>query len=294
MRMVIIYNVLKFLSFPFEAIPSPFEANPSAFAVSPPHLKQSPPFLQFPPPLSLPYLLMNSSFSLLAIWTLGDPVSNGVAILLVTMSVTTWILIALKTVNLIWQHRLARKVDGFWHSINLEQGLLHLGPSGNNPFYLLASRGHEALLHIRQSQSASDQLERPQLHDRLDFSDWVSRGLHQSIDLSASSLQSGMAVLGSIGSTAPFIGLFGTVWGIYHALISISSSGQTSIELVAGPIGEALVMTALGLGVAIPAVLAYNALNRANKTVLAQLKRFAHDLHAYFVTGTRVDNKSLT
>jgi biopolymer transport protein ExbB len=237
---------------------------------------------------------MNSPFSLLAIWTLGDPVSNGVAILLITMSVTTWILIALKTVSLIWQHRLARKVEGFWHSTNLEQGLMHLGPSGNNPFYLLASRGHEAVMHIRQSQSGSDLREQPQLHDRLDFSDWVTRGLHQSIDLSASSLQSGMAVLGSIGSTAPFIGLFGTVWGIYHALIRISSSGQTSIELVAGPIGEALVMTALGLGVAIPAVLAYNALNRANKTVLSQLKRFAHDLHAYFVTGTRVDNKSLT
>ncbi len=235
---------------------------------------------------------MSSTFPPLTIWSLDDPITTGVAILLITMSITTWILIALKTVNLIWQRRLASKVEGFWHSTNLEHGLIQLGPSSNNPFYLLASRGHEAVVHIRQSHCASGQAEQPQLHDRLDFSDWVTRGLHQSIDISASSLQSGMAVLGSIGSTAPFIGLFGTVWGIYHALIGISSSGQTSIELVAGPIGEALIMTALGLGVAIPAVLGYNTLNRANKTVLSQLKRFAHDLHAYFVTGTRVDNKS--
>ena len=235
---------------------------------------------------------MSSTFSLLALWSQSDPISNGVAILLIAMSVTTWILIALKAVNLLWQRGLAGKVEGFWHSTDLEQGLIHLGPSGNNPFYLLACRGHEAVVHLRQSQCASGPAEQAQLHDRLDFSDWVTRGLHQSIDISASGLQSGMAVLGSIGSTAPFIGLFGTVWGIYHALIGISSSGQTSIEFVAGPIGEALIMTALGLGVAIPAVLGYNALNRANKTVLSQLKRFAHDLHAYFVTGTRVDNKS--
>ena len=101
-----------------------------------------------------------------------------------------------------------------------------------------------------------------------------------------------MAVLASVGSTAPFVGLFGTVWGIYHALVSISLAGQSSIDKVAGPVGEALIMTAFGLAVAIPAVLGYNALSRANKTVLAKLDRFAHDLHAYFVTGARVGQQA--
>jgi biopolymer transport protein ExbB len=101
-------------------------------------------------------------------------------------------------------------------------------------------------------------------------------------------MQSGLAVLASVGSTAPFVGLFGTVWGIYHALLSISAAGQATIDKVAGPIGEALVMTAMGLAVAIPAVLGYNALVRGNKGVLNKLNRFAHDLHAYFVTGARI------
>jgi biopolymer transport protein ExbB len=119
-------------------------------------------------------------------------------------------------------------------------------------------------------------------------SDWLTRSLRNSIDESTARLQSGLAVLASVGSTAPFVGLFGTVWGIYHALITISSAGQASIDKVAGPIGEALIMTALGLAVAIPAVLGYNALVRGNKSVLMKLNRFAHDLHAYFVTGARV------
>jgi len=95
-------------------------------------------------------------------------------------------------------------------------------------------------------------------------------------------------VLASVASTAPFVGLFGTVWGIYHALLGIGASGQVSIDKVAGPIGEALIMTALGLLVAIPAVLGYNALVRANKAITHKLNRFAHDMHAYFVTGARV------
>ncbi|MEO5658168.1 MAG: MotA/TolQ/ExbB proton channel family protein, partial [Polaromonas sp.] len=95
-------------------------------------------------------------------------------------------------------------------------------------------------------------------------------------------------VLASVGSTAPFVGLFGTVWGIYHALLAIGLNGQASIDKVAGPVGESLIMTALGLAVAIPAVLGYNALVRGNKSVSGKLNRFAHDLHAYFVTGARV------
>jgi biopolymer transport protein ExbB len=97
-----------------------------------------------------------------------------------------------------------------------------------------------------------------------------------------------LAVLASIGSTAPFVGLFGTVWGIYHALVAIGATGNAGIDAVAGPIGETLIMTALGLAVAIPAVLGYNALVRGNKFIIARMNRFAHDLHAYYVTGTRI------
>jgi biopolymer transport protein ExbB len=122
------------------------------------------------------------------------------------------------------------------------------------------------------------------------LSDWVTRELRQCLDEFTARLQGGLAVLASVGSTAPFVGLFGTVWGIYHALLGIGAAGQATIDKVAGPIGEALIMTALGLAVAIPAVLAYNALVRGHKGVLHTLKRFAHDLHALFVTGARVEN----
>jgi biopolymer transport protein ExbB len=101
-------------------------------------------------------------------------------------------------------------------------------------------------------------------------------------------MQAGLAVLASIGSTAPFVGLFGTVWGIYHALVTIGATGQTSIDQVAGPVGESLIMTAFGLFVAIPAVLGYNALTRWNKAIVTKLNRFAHGLHAFFVTGTKL------
>jgi biopolymer transport protein ExbB len=109
-----------------------------------------------------------------------------------------------------------------------------------------------------------------------------------AVDRVQASTQKGLAFLATVGSTSPFVGLFGTVWGIYHALIAISTAGQATIDKVAGPIGEALIMTALGLAVAIPAVLGYNALVRGNKSTLQKLNRFAHDLHAFFLTGARM------
>ncbi|MBR4877852.1 MAG: MotA/TolQ/ExbB proton channel family protein, partial [Rhodocyclaceae bacterium] len=112
--------------------------------------------------------------------------------------------------------------------------------------------------------------------------------LRQSLAAATARLESGLTLLASIGSTAPFIGLFGTVWGIYHALIQISASGAATIDKVAGPVGESLIMTAFGLFVAIPAVLAYNAFTRANRLELASLDAFAHDLHDYLTTGARL------
>lgn len=223
---------------------------------------------------------MNSQYGLASVWSQGDIVIRSVAVLLLLMSLASWMVIIIKSLDLLRYKKIAQNADGFWHSKDLAAGLASLGPDPSNPYRQLVEHGCEATAHHRDTA--------PQLRDTLDKSDWVSRSLSQAIDEFTSHLQSGMAVLASVGSTAPFVGLFGTVWGIYHALLSIGASGAATIDQVAGPVGEALIMTALGLAVAIPAVLGYNALVRGNKGVLHKVNRFAHDLHAYFVTGARV------
>ena len=223
---------------------------------------------------------MPSSFGLSNIWTQGDAVTRLIMIALLAMSVISWVVIVLNAQG-IWRHKQsALGSEQFWHTASLAEGLAVLGQRPGNLFHTLAQVGQEATEHHQAAQK--------QLHDRLDISDWVTRSLQSSIDDSTSRLQNGLAILASIGSTAPFVGLFGTVWGIYHALVGIGASGNASIDAVAGPIGETLIMTALGLAVAIPAVLGYNALVRGNKFIIARLNRFAHDLHAYFVTGARI------
>jgi biopolymer transport protein ExbB len=223
---------------------------------------------------------MNSQFGLASVWSQGDIVIRSVAVLLLLMSLASWMVIIIKSLDLLRYKKIAQNADGFWHSKDLAAGLASLGSDPSNPYRQLVEHGCEATAHHRDTA--------PQLRDTLDKSDWVSRSLSQAIDEFTSHLQSGMAILASVGSTAPFVGLFGTVWGIYHALLSIGASGAATIDQVAGPVGEALIMTALGLAVAIPAVLGYNALVRGNKGVLHKVNRFAHDLHAYFVTGARV------
>jgi biopolymer transport protein ExbB len=227
-------------------------------------------------------------FGLAHVWAQGDWITRSVALILLGMSVVSWIIILVKALNLRRHQAQARACDAFWHSTDFAEGLSRLGGAGDNPFHLLALEGHEATSHLQQHHSQGQRQDQRQLHDTLDTSEWVTRALRNSIDDFTTRLQSGLAVLASVGSTAPFVGLFGTVWGIYHALLGIGASGQASIDQVAGPIGEALIMTAFGLVVAIPAVLGYNALVRGNKGVLHRLNRFAHDLHAYFVTGARV------
>ena len=227
---------------------------------------------------------MNSQFGLANVWSQGDIVTKGVALLLLVMSLASWMVIIIKTLDLIKYKKVAKTAEDFWHSEDFAAGVAKLGSDPTNPFRQLVLEGREATLHHRNTKA--------QLHDALDVSDWVTRTLRNAIDEFTGRLQSGLAILASVGSTAPFVGLFGTVWGIYHALLAIGAAGQATIDKVAGPIGEALIMTALGLAVAIPAVLGYNALVRGNKGVLQKLSRFAHDLHAYFVTGARVSTAS--
>jgi biopolymer transport protein ExbB len=225
---------------------------------------------------------MDNPYGLANLWAQGDVITRTVALGLLLMSILSWSVIAIKTWQLI---RLRKAIPiaaaNFWHSKNLEQGLDLLRNCGaDNPFHQLAQAGMNAAAHHADYKD--------DLQGTLNISDWITSCLRRAIDDVTTSLQSGLPWLASIGSTAPFVGLFGTVWGIYHALIGISLAGQASIDKVAGPVGEALIMTAFGLAVAIPAVLGFNALNRANKGMLTRLNRFAHDLHAYFVTGGRL------
>ncbi|GAB6848261.1 MotA/TolQ/ExbB proton channel family protein [Paraburkholderia kururiensis] len=225
------------------------------------------------------------NYGIAHVWAQGDFVTRGIAIALTVMSVLSWSVIALKGWNVMRLKRLTKHAEqAFWHSGDFADGVRKLGSGtrADNPFLALALAGQEASEHHHQTQ--------PHLHDRMDVSDWITRCLNDTMDESISRMQSGLAVLASVGSTAPFVGLFGTVWGIYHALLTIGATGQTSIDQVAGPVGEALIMTAFGLFVAIPAVLGYNALTRANKAVVSKLKRFAHGLHAFFVTGTQLSS----
>ncbi|TJZ77355.1 MotA/TolQ/ExbB proton channel family protein [Chitiniphilus eburneus] len=228
----------------------------------------------------------NNPYGIAALWAQGDAVTRGVAILLLLMSVASWCVIVMKTWRLVHLRRQARSAThDFWHQRDFAAGLAVLGETkAENPFRNLAEEGAEAVAHHAHNKS--------DLHGALNVSDWVTSNLRRGIDDAAQAMQSGLSILASVGSTAPFVGLFGTVWGIYHALVSIGVTGQASIDKVAGPVGEALIMTAFGLAVAIPAVLGYNALARGNKSVLAQLNRFAHDLHAYFITGARVGTAS--
>ncbi|MEH3088020.1 MAG: MotA/TolQ/ExbB proton channel family protein [Xylophilus ampelinus] len=227
---------------------------------------------------------MDSQFGIGSVWSQGDLVIKTVAVILLAMSVASWVVIILKAIDVMKFKRFARNAEDFWHSEDFGTGLAKLGEGAGNPFRELALEGREATAHHSNTKA--------HLHDSLDVSDWITRALRNAIDEFTARAQSGLAILASVGSTAPFIGLFGTVWGIYHALVAIGTSGQSSIDKVAGPIGEALIMTALGLAVAIPAVLGYNALVRGNKSVLLKLNSFAHDLHAYFVTGARVSSSN--
>jgi len=220
-------------------------------------------------------------YGLSHLWEQGDFVTHAIVIVLLIMSVLSWTVIAMKTWNVVRLNRQTKNAEQeFWHSDDFDAAVQKLGSSSDNPYVALALSGKEAVEHHLQSK--------PHLHDQLDISDWVTRCLKNTMDDAVARMQSGLAVLASIGSTAPFVGLLGTVWGIYHALMAIGASGEASLDHVAGPVGEALIMTAFGLFVAIPAVLGYNALTRANKATVTRLNRYAHGLHAYFVTGARL------
>jgi len=213
-----------------------------------------------------------------------DAIGRAAIFVLLAMSVASWYLIIAKAVQaLVARRRSARFLDIFWNSASLGAVAAHLERDHpNEPFSHLAYHGIVAARHH-------------QLHgaDKLDqagsSTEFLTRAMRRVIDEETARFESGLTVLASVGSTAPFVGLFGTVWGVYHALLAIGVSGQGTLDKIAGPVGEALIMTALGLAVAIPAVLGYNAFVRSNRLTLAKLDAFAHDLFAFLTTGLHVD-----
>jgi biopolymer transport protein ExbB len=225
---------------------------------------------------------MTFNLDLISFWHEGDAVSHAVLLLLVTMSVTSWAIILSKSVQLAWlQHGNSSALERFWQAENIEAGLRELGRMPI--FSALVQHGQHALTNYRQKHSKHVS-GHAQLNEQLSINELLTRALRQGLNRATAQLENGQVILASVGSVSPFIGLFGTVWGIYHALAVIGSTGQASLDKVAGPVGEALIMTALGLFVAIPAVLAYNAFTRAQRLIVADLDGFAHDLHLFFST----------
>jgi biopolymer transport protein ExbB len=232
---------------------------------------------------------MNFNLDLVSFWQQGDVISHGVLLLLILMSITSWAIILNKSVQLAWwQHANVDALDRFWQARDFETGLLEL--KRMQPFIVLAERGISAMLHYQSHHAETD----THLDAQLSLTELVTRALRQALNRATAELERGQVFLASIGSVAPFVGLFGTVWGIYHALAAIGASGQASLDKVAGPVGEALIMTAIGLFVAIPAVLAYNAFNRVQRLIIADVDGFAHDLLMYFTMGSHAKTLSTT
>jgi biopolymer transport protein ExbB len=222
----------------------------------------------------------NGTLGLLHFWSQADVVIRVTAYVLLAMSVASWFLILWKAWAWLRVRRASRALEQFWSAASIDAAIADLKPRDReNIFVPVAIGGARASAHGAADGTLASQTDRSEL---------ITRALRQRINEASGRLEAGLTMLASIGSTAPFVGLFGTVWGIYHALLNIASSGQIAIDKVAGPVGEALIMTAFGLAVAIPAVLAYNAFTRVNRLVLSQLDGFAHDLHAFLTMGARV------
>jgi biopolymer transport protein ExbB len=210
-------------------------------------------------------------------------VSWAVLITLLIMSAMSiyWIVINFfKNVSL--RRSADRVVSTFWETPNAQDAIRFMEEQKKSePFSKIALDAAQAAAHHQRHEGS-------RLVESLNRSEFVDRALRQAVTRESMGLESGLTVLATVGSTAPFVGLLGTVWGIYSALIKIGATGQASIDAVAGPVGEALIMTALGLFTAIPAVLAYNFYTRLNRVTNNKFDTFAHDLHDFFATGARV------
>jgi biopolymer transport protein ExbB len=217
-----------------------------------------------------------------ALWKNGDVVARGTLIILAIMSLGTWYIMISKFIE---QSRLfaagRAAARDFWTTSSVRDGVVRL--KENSPFRFIAENGLSASEHHEGAMT-----------DVIDRHTWITMSVQRAVDAINSRLQGGLAFLATVGSTSPFVGLFGTVVGIYRALTAIGMAGQASIDKVAGPVGEALIMTALGLATAVPAVLGYNFLVRRNKAAVERIRNFASDVHSVLLSGSRVGRDSAT
>ncbi|HEY6512311.1 MAG TPA: MotA/TolQ/ExbB proton channel family protein [Burkholderiaceae bacterium] len=218
---------------------------------------------------------IDNPYGLEALWKQGDFVARGTLVIMIIMSMGSWYIIFTKVFE---QRKLLKSAKAasanFWTSGSVKKGLDTLDEG--SAFRYIAEQGLQADEHHEGS-----------LVEQIDRHTWITMSVQRAVDNIASRLQDGLAFLATVGSTAPFVGLFGTVWGIYHALTAIGIAGQASIDKVAGPVGEALIMTAFGLAVAVPAVMGYNWLIRRNKLVMERVRAFSGDLHNVLLSGKR-------
>ncbi len=211
-------------------------------------------------------------YGLRPMWRHGDFVARSVMVLLVLMSLASWYVIVSKLLEQSWIAREGRRLGaGFWQASDVAAASAELAPA--SPFRHIA----DAALQASSRHQG--------LHARVELADWMDICLLRATDKVQRRLSSGLSLLATVGSTSPFIGLFGTVWGIYHALTAIAVTGQASIDHVAGPVGEALIMTAMGLAVAVPAVLGYNWLLRRNVVLLGDVRDFSSELQAVMLSS---------
>ncbi len=218
--------------------------------------------------------IVDNPYGLEALWKGGDIVAKVTLAILAIMSMGSWYIIITKVYEQFRMRLQARAAEkSFWNAPTVRQGAEKL--TEGSPYRFIAESGLEA------------STKHTGLLGNVDLNTWISMSIQRAIDNVQSRTQDGLAFLATVGSTAPFVGLFGTVWGIYHALTAIGIAGQASIDKVAGPVGEALIMTAFGLAVAVPAVLGYNWLVRRNKAAMDMVRGFAADLHAVLLSAPK-------
>lgn len=249
---------------------APAASAPAAMAAS------AVPAIAAAPAAAVEKVTIDNPYGIEALWKQGDWVAKGTLIIMILMSMGSWYVIFTK---LFEQSKMLKAADAalknFWNEGSVKAGADKL--EAGSAFRFIAEQG----------MKAADHHEGGAMQQAIDRHTWIGMGISRAVESIQNRLQDGLALLATVGSTAPFVGLFGTVWGIYHALTAIGISGQASIDKVAGPVGEALIMTAIGLAVAVPAVMGYNWLIRRNKSVMERVRTFSGDLHNVLLAGKR-------
>ena len=263
------------MSLPLSALAQAASAPPAAVTPAPAPAPAAAPPAAAPAVGVITEEAVDNPYGLKALWSQGDVVARGTLIIMTIMSMGSWYVIFTKLFEQRQMLKSARSsADTFWKANSVKAGVGAL--EEGSAFRYIAESGIKASDHHEGT-----------MVEAIDKHTWISMSVDRSVGNINSRLQDGLAVLATVGSTAPFVGLFGTVWGIYNALVKIGISGQASIDKVAGPVGESLIMTAIGLAVAVPAVMGYNWLLRRNKAVMDQTKAFAGDLHNVLIAGKR-------